>query len=287
MVLTRDNRVLDEFYHEFDVQSLKRAVLLRPFGQMAWKIKRVDQSVGLLAAPQGWNYYHWLFDVLPRVHLLQNWSSIIDKYAVPNSLSDVQLESLRILGISETQLLPLHVGERLRCRHLYAPSLPGSEGCYPPWAISFLQENLGRSASSSAGRGPLIYIKRGPFAQRRILNEEALIERLAARGYKSVSLEEHSMAEQIAIFRDARIIIGAHGAGLANMVFTQKGTALLELFSADYLRPDCYFTLSKKIGHSYDFWVDAATVSSRKPWGAMIIDIDAVETKAKSLCNKQ
>jgi capsular polysaccharide biosynthesis protein len=282
MVLSRDNYVLSEYYHEFNTRELRRAIYSRPFWLMTSNVRRIKESIGLLAAPQGWNYYHWILDVVPRVHLLERWRKVIEQYAVPAELSAVQIESLRLVGISETQLLRLKPAQRLRCQHLYAPSLPGSEGCSPPWVLQFLQERFLPLAAATRGAGSLIYIVRGPSAQRQIMNELALVACLERRGFKAVSLEEQSVLQQAAIFRDARMIVAAHGAGLANLVFSRK-TAVLELFSADYLRPDCYFTISCQAGHHYDCWVDASTVSPSKPWGAINADIGAIERKIDSL----
>ena len=121
MVLTRDNRVLAEYYHQFGTRPLAKVVRSRPFGFTSAHVRRIDEAIGLLAAPQGWNYYHWLFDVLPRWHLLERWRGVIGKYAVPAGLSTVQLDSLRLLGVERSQLLMLSENQRLRCQHLYVP----------------------------------------------------------------------------------------------------------------------------------------------------------------------
>jgi capsular polysaccharide biosynthesis protein len=219
-----------------------------------------------------------MFDVLPRVHLLERWRNVIEEYAVPDGLSAVQIESLAVLGISENQLFRLTPDQRVRCQHLCAPSLPGSEGCSPTWVIKFLREQFLRHAETTPGAGPLIYVARGPLSQRPILNEDALISCLERRGFRAISLETHPISEQIAIFRDAHIIVAAHGAGLANLVFSQS-SAVIELFSAQYLRPDCYFTLCQQLGVRYDCWVDTHSEDPSNAWGSMIVDIDTIQSK--------
>ena len=282
LVLTRDNRVLAEFSHYFNTRTLRAAIRSRPFPLVKTHVARVDESVGLLAAPQGWNYYHWIFDVLPRLGLLDQWRGVIEKYAIPDRLSAAQIESLRLLGVSESQLLRLQPDTRLRCERLYAPSLPGSEGCYPPWSLAYLRSTFLPHAVRTPGRGPLIYIVRGPAAQRPILNETELIACLERRGFSPVRLETYGFLEQVAIFRDAQVVVAAHGAGLANLVFSSR-TALLELFSADYLRPDCYFTLARQAAHPYDCWVDQSPAGAGRPWGAISVPLDVIESKVTQL----
>ena len=58
---------------------------------------------------------------------------------------------------------------------------------------------------------------------------------------------------------------------------------MLELFSADYTRADCYFTLSRQLGHAYDCWVDTRTAEPGQPWGAIKVDLDATERKLDGL----
>ena len=282
LIVTPDNRVLAEFYHQFGRRSLRAAIRSRPFGLASIHPQRTGQPIGLLAAPQGKNYYHWLLDVLPRVHLLKRWDGVIEKYAVPEGLSDVQIESLQLLGIGESKLLRLQPTTRLRCQQLYAPSLPGSEGCYPPWARAFLQETFLPLAVQTAGQGSRIYVRRGLKAQRPVQNEAELIAELEQRGFHTVSLETLSFLQQVAVFRDARLVVAAHGAGLANLVFSHQA-ALLELFSPEYLRPDCFFTLARQAGHRYDCWLDQSPAGAGRPWGAITVALDAIATKIAQL----
>lgn len=274
-VLTPDNRVLAEFHHEFNIRSLRRALLRKPFSQTSLDTQRIAEPIGLLAAPQGWNHYHWLFDVLPRVHLLGRWRNVISRWAVASRINAVQKESLELLGIAEAQRLPLHPQSRLRCQHLYAPSLPGSEGCTPPWVPQFLREQFLPQAGNTAGCGPSLYVIRGTGGERPVLNEPHLIAMLQAQGFRAVDPAKMTFLEQIAAFRDAKRVISAHGAALANLVFS-TGTSVLELFSADYPRVDCYFTLSRQLGHTYACWFDQRKAAPEKPWGAITADLNAI-----------
>jgi hypothetical protein len=282
LVLTRDNRVLSEYYHQFGTRPLARTILSRPFALTHTRVQRIKEPVALLAAPQGWNYYHWVSDVLPRWHLLERWHGVIGQYAVPDNLSPIQLESLQLLGISRDRLLFLSANQRLRCQHLYVPSLPGSEGCSPPWVLPFLQEKFLPAAALFHGPAERIYLARGPQAARPVLNEDQLMARLERRGFRRIVADGLSFPEQVALFRDARLVIAAHGAGLTNLAFARR-IGVLELLSADYPRADCYFTLSRQAGHPYDCWLDEARAAPDKPWGAITVDLDAVERKIDAL----
>jgi capsular polysaccharide biosynthesis protein len=236
--------------------------------------------VALLAAPEGKNYYHWLFDSLPRHHLLEKYRQVIELYAIPSGLSPVQIESLRLLNVGSHQIVQLNVNSRVRCEHLYAPSLPGSEGCTPPWVIKFLRERLLPTAVNTVGRGNKIYVERGGSTARPIINEPDLIAALTAEGFIAVKPESLTFQEQVALYRDAQVIVAAHGAGLANLVFSNRAW-VLEIFSGDYIRPDCYFSLCRQLGHSYDCWTDVASIHEN--WGATTVDIPVIIEKIKGI----
>lgn len=282
MVLTKDNRVLGEYYHEFGVRSLRKAIYRRPFGLLGVDVRRVDGAVGLLSAPQGSNYYHWLFDVLPRFHLLERWRDVIGRFAVPSGIGSVHRESLGILGLGPDQLLLLNPRERLRCQNLYLPSLPGSEGCTPPWVLEFLRGRFLPASAGVAGRGPRIYVRRGPGSARPLLNEDEVVARLQQLGFQVVEPAHLSFREQIAAFRDARLIVAPHGAGLTNAVFSSNA-GVLEFLSADYLRVDCYFALCRQAGHAYDCLIDERRASPTKQWGSLTVDVSSLEGRIDGL----
>jgi capsular polysaccharide biosynthesis protein len=81
----------------------------------------------------------------------------------------------------------------------------------------------------------LLYIARTDTKGRAMRNEQALIERLASLGFEIFVGSQHSVAEQIATFRGAKMIVAPHGAGLTNVLFCHPGTVLLELQQSGYV----------------------------------------------------
>lgn len=62
-----------------------------------------------------------------------------------------------------------------------------------------------------------------------------MIEFLQGEGWAIVQLEKYSFKEQISLFRNARAVCSIHGAGLANLLWCDKGCKVLELSAANYL----------------------------------------------------
>jgi capsular polysaccharide biosynthesis protein len=107
-----------------------------------------------------------------------------------------------------------------------------------------------------------IYISRALAQRRHVANESALMAALAERGFTSVQLERLSWAEQITLFRGAKIVVAPHGAGLANLIFSRPGTRVIECFSHNYVN-SCFAQLAEACGLDYTPLV----VPEEGPWG--------------------
>ena len=84
-------------------------------------------------------------------------------------------------------------------------------------------------------------------------NEAELIDLLERQGVRIVVPGTLSVAEQIAAFRAARLVIGPHGAGMSNIVFCQSGSFVYEMLPRDY--PNAAFNrLAQAAGVNY--WAD-------------------------------
>lgn len=102
-------------------------------------------------------------------------------------------------------------------------------------------------AGAPGGQGPQrVYVTRRRAATRRLIGEEALQAILGELGFERLENETMSLSEQLARYRDARIVIGPHGGGLTNMVFAREPRALVELWHS---RPQPFFrSLAEALG---------------------------------------
>jgi capsular polysaccharide biosynthesis protein len=86
-----------------------------------------------------------------------------------------------------------------------------------------------RKAAANHVRLRKIYISRRDAAARRMTNEAELEAALLARGFEITLLSEMSILEQANVFSDSDLILGAHGSGLANLLFAREGTFVIEI----------------------------------------------------------
>jgi hypothetical protein len=78
-----------------------------------------------------------------------------------------------------------------------------------------------------------LYISRS--GRRRVLNEDALVQMLDRYGFEVVPDQPRPVAEQVALYQNASVVLGPHGASFANVLFCQPGTHLIELFAPGYV----------------------------------------------------
>ena len=200
------------------------------------------------------NYFHWMFDVLPRWHLFKSLEAFDDmnvSYLMPNPKHDFQRDSIAYLGIDESKQIhsegQIHI--RVSEGNIFTTQHPrhGNESGCPRWIIDFLRESFLPLVEpfSPSKHSKRIYISRAKASRRRIINESEFVSRLKPMGFKIVSLEDKSLEEQVNLFNHAQIIISPHGAALANLAFCKEGVKLIEIFPKGCIIP-LYSEIAKR-----------------------------------------
>jgi len=202
----------------------------------------------LLGAANSDNYYHWLFESLPRWKMLQAAGyhdyDFILLHSQPRSFQD---ETLDWLGVP--------AAKRLRCSknfvhdfdRLVVPAMPFPPEEVQSWVCAWL-----RSLAPASAGGPerVFFTRRGFSNSRQLLNEAELAAALADRGFVSIEPGSLSVAEQVRLLSAVRYVVAAHGAALSNLVFAPPGARLLEVFHPRH-KNRCYFNLAAVCGHHY------------------------------------
>jgi capsular polysaccharide biosynthesis protein len=269
LVLTANHQVFQEFSHHFGIASLKKFIRKRPFYTFTATAKKIPGLGAVLVSPESHNYYHWLNDVLPRIRLYELVLDQIDHFCVASNVPAKFLYILKDFGIPDRKILLVKDKEKLHFDHLYVASLPGSEGRSPQWAVDYVREKLLKKAAPIE---PLkkLYFKRGENAGRKVLNESAIINILENNGFLIEDPGGLSIDEQVALVQQAKIAISAHGAALSNLLFSPDNLTVIELFSPDYFRTDCFYTLSAILKLNY--WYIVGEKPAGAAWGDIIVD---------------
>lgn len=167
----------------------------------------------------------------------------IDQYVFHGKRkASFQKETLQVLGLHDDQILYSSKNLHLQAKELIIPSFTG--GHRPSWVGHFLrQELLPNMNLKSSTKKTRIYISRANASKRRIQNEEKVVDYLSQFGFQSVKLETLPIKKQMELFATAEYVVAPHGAGLANLIFCQPGTKVLELFPREKVKR-CYWVVS-------------------------------------------
>jgi len=212
-------------------------------------VEQITGKVALLSGLAGHVYYHWMFDILPRLELLQR-SGIklkdIDWFVVNSLSKPYQRETLNLLGIPEAKIIESDRHTHIQATELIVPSFPGYLDWIPKGTIRFLRETFLPQVNSEQTYYKKIYISRAKAKNRQLINETEVSLLMAESGFMTLFLEEMSFLEQVAVFANAEMIVAPHGSGLTNLVFCSPDTRVIELFSPNYLRTD-YWMISQQL----------------------------------------
>lgn len=192
----------------------------------------------VLGGPVDGNYYHWLLSWCSRLSIVQHLAPELLENRDVRFLVDVRasqspfIDHLHGLGVTEDRIVWSDPDEDQEVTQAILVTLP-SQNAYHHEIITGLAKRLvsaidPRDRRSSKRR---IWISREELAapKRRVTNFAAIEPVLRRFGIKAVVLESLSAQEQIALFSEAELVVGVHGAGLANLIFCPPDCRVLIL----------------------------------------------------------
>jgi capsular polysaccharide biosynthesis protein len=176
------------------------------------------------------NYYHFLNEFVTRLFVCKEFI-IKEKITliVPYSLKDKIKIFTDLMGISAIAIIKKD--DYLFSFKMYYCDLLGKGlgTFYTPILTSFrdyLFVNLSFQDSICKDH---IYITRSTANKRKILNENDLLPLLDQFCVRIVDTNVMTIRDQIVTFQNCKLLIGAHGAGLSNMLFMSKGSIVIEI----------------------------------------------------------
>jgi capsular polysaccharide biosynthesis protein len=238
------------------------------------------------------NYWHWLFDVLPRIFIFSNHSDLnkIDYFLFPDLKENFQIESLKILNMPMEKCLSSRY-----YRHFIADELVATEHPYnflndplkdslsiPHWISSHLKKKFNLIKNETNKSFPeKFYIDRSDsksmHAKMRIIsNENEVIEVLKKYNFSALRLSDYHFNDQIQLFNQAKCVVGLHGAGFANIIFSKPNTKIVELRSST--AGEIIENLAKNHNLNYHCISVDPKISFNNQLGEIKINIDALKS---------
>jgi capsular polysaccharide biosynthesis protein len=161
------------------------------------------------------------------------------------------------------KIVIVDAAQHVTADRLWAPVSLLAAGQSSAWAAGFLRDLFLDDTPSSRLR---LFLSRRDTPRHPLVNEPEIEAWLVRRGFQSVLPREMTIREQARLFARAEVVVGANGAGLANLVFCPAGTKVLELFSPDWLGTYSWEVSSLR-QHEYYYLIGAESLQ-RSEFGA-------------------
>ncbi len=205
-------------------------------------LKKINGNVfNLTQGASGYNNYaHWLLDIVPKIKILSQVYNLknID-YFYFSKLNHFQRETFKILKLNSIKIIDSKTNKHCLIENLIFCTHPNyikgtfstAQSNIPKWIISYLRKIFLPNGSKNIRKYKKIYIDRSdsPYNHCKIINDFEIQKYLKKQGFKIIRLSEYSLKEQISIFRFCDYVVGPHGAGMVNLIFSKKRTKVLEI----------------------------------------------------------
>lgn len=226
-------------YHRANLSPAGNVVLNFQLKPANW----VDAGVSIMHEYSN-NYFHFVAETLPRMILAEEAGLPPQvPYIVERDLHPNMMQLLKVVNDTGRPVLPVESDTMYRVGSLYLPSdvtsvvdsyEAGEVGRQSCLDVIRIRKAVARCKekfpSHGCARKRKIYAGRSG-GLRQLTNQQELEAALAARGFEIIRTDGLDVQTQIAIFRDAEVIIAPTGAQLTNVVWTEPGTQVIVLAS--------------------------------------------------------
>jgi len=237
-----ENKIIDNIsyqqVHGNLVKANKNICLKKGTPRIKKKIKGRVLSLAQGASGVS-NYYHWLFDLLPKIKLYSEVYTISElNYLYTSKLKNFQAESLIPLNLDKIKIIDIinyrHIeADEIICTdhpNYYEGFIENESKKIPKWIVEWLRDTYLDYAKKFECNDK-IFIDRSSVLSKhcQFVNYVEISDFLIKKGFTSYKTENLTFFEEIYLFKNANFIIGAHGAGFANLAFCREGTKIIEV----------------------------------------------------------
>jgi hypothetical protein len=236
------------------------------------------------------NYFHYTLMNVARLGLIEETTlDRTDGILLPTPRTPFQMELINriksyFLTQSRTHLAfhEIDVWNSISTDELVVPWNVASAWGAHHRGIAFLRSLFKEELASVGHR--YVYIDRRQANNRSLINEDDIVELMRRLGFEIVQLESMAVSEQAALFSACRFVVGAHGAGLTNLIFASPGTNVLEIVP-DQLRNWCYRSISNSCNLNYDCILSRSLADSRigPTWAPTVASLDHIASSVRNL----
>ncbi len=249
--------------------------------------KKINGKVfSLVQGASGNNYFHWMFDILPRLIILEKVYQLseIDYFYCPQ-IKPWQLQTLSIFKIKEDKIINSNYYRHILADKVLAVSHPwyqkgrilNEAKNLPSWIIDEISSRFDVYAKKFKCNDKFFIDRReSKYNHCQIINDEDVKTYLKKRGFAVYRVGELNFFEQVYLFQNAKMIIGAHGAAFANLIFCKPNTKVLDIIPENH--PNTVdATIGKFKNLNFEFVRTKKLSDEKKLAGDIFLPIDEIE----------
>lgn len=216
--------------------------------------KKIPKAISLIGFA-AYNYYHFTVELISRMQYIDKFSEYI---SVPLLIDEKALnipqckELLDLVNVNKHPIIPIKKRYGYEVSELIYPS-------YNSWlpinikqgqstkpedfiiaksAIDYIRESVfkGLKIDSNSLHGyRRIFISRKNSKNRRLINENKVIEISKKYNFEIVYPEEMTFIEQVKLFSQTEYIIGSTGAAFTNIIFCPQNVKIMSIIPKKYM----------------------------------------------------
>ncbi len=207
-------------------------------------VKKIKGKVfNLSQGGSGNNYFHFIFDIIPKIHLLSAKINIkkIDYFYISEP-KKYQIQILKFLGINKNKLLSSDKYKHIFADEIYTVDHPWYEKGFiqynvnkiPEWIIHTNRKTFITNFKREGEKKIFLDRSQSLYNHCQISNLQSLNNLIKRKKIKSYNAEKLSFKSQINLLKNSSTVIGAHGAALANILFCRPKTKIIEIIPSNH-----------------------------------------------------
>jgi capsular polysaccharide biosynthesis protein len=204
------------------------------------KIKGVSV---LVKRPWYRNFGHFLVDLMAILPAIRASGISIDNIIygdVPSGSLRGLMEKNASWHFPEANVIWASDQENITCEKLLYPQPVHVPPLFKhPIAMDYARDAIQHmfQVEETPKFGRRLYISRGQVGTRQIVNEEETWHFLQSKDFEIIYPENHSISEQVNMFRNAEIVVGVKGAAFTNLIFSNRSTSAIVLAHPEFIDP--------------------------------------------------
>ena len=258
------------------------------FGTTKLKTKINGPILSVIQDISANNYFHFLFDVAAKIIISSKKYNLNSfRYILlPTIKYSFQKDIIKALGLDIKKIIDAGKLRHIETDTAIVPQHPYFfEGFIwdaykklPKWLVLLLINKF-LNLKKRTKKINKIFIDRTDTSHlhNQIDNQTVVDSFLKKYQFTKIKLSKYTFFEQIYLFNNSKYIIGAHGAGMANLIFCKKNTIVIELKANTFSKNYLYKRISKICDLKYSSYI------SLKKYGQKInVDIDKIKKLLKN-----